>query len=308
MRLMQASPNQLATRDALCFTAWGGRLTVEQFGRREDALRAHRWSRDAMESWLWVDASGGVLSSCETFRMSSDVGGQGGVTYGVASVFTEAGLRRRGHAEAMVDAVKARLLQHEPRVQALVLFSEIGPHLYERVGFRAVPSYDVTYAPRQGDARKGVNFVRELNHFDQSMLMLPARPGTLRVHFSLDQLDWHRERERFYARELGATPLSSCGATSGRAAIAWTASFKSHELHVLFLRGDPRDYEPLIAAARGVAAAHQLKVVRVWENEPEALRDVPDGVRTPREDVPMFCPMGGTAIEQWQPVERAVWV
>ena len=294
VKLIIASPQQAAARDALTHTAWGTPLTVDQFQAREHALRSHRWSRAVMTTWLWVDAADQVLSSCETFQMPSQCSSGRGVTFAIASVFTEPSLRGRGAAEAMLSALHARL-RGWAGAQAAVLFSEIGPTLYARLGYRGIPSVDVLFEP-SAETPTGLEWGLRLPGPDT-----PA-PEALQIAITADQLDWHHERSRFYARALGRVLPAQWGASCGDGSIGWTANFRTNELMVLFTRGSPAELRVLIRAASWVAGSVGLGRVRVWQTTP-----LEGGERVAREDLPMICSLGA-AFETWSPIDRALWV
>src|SRR5277367_6755991 len=101
MLLRPATPDEKVIRDALTFAEWGVSLSAAQYMDRELALRAHPFS-NGMETWLWCD-SRRVLASCETYENDGRVGDKRGVSFSVASVFTESELRGKGHATQMMS-------------------------------------------------------------------------------------------------------------------------------------------------------------------------------------------------------------
>ncbi|MDP3506204.1 MAG: hypothetical protein Q8S33_38045 [Myxococcales bacterium] len=90
-----------------------------------------------MRTWLWCAES--ILCSCETFEVAATRGATSGRAFIVASAFTEPALRGKGHAVAMLNA----LVERTPDALAMVLFSEVGPSLYERAGFFGQPGVDL---------------------------------------------------------------------------------------------------------------------------------------------------------------------
>src|SRR5262245_2943013 len=132
MHLILATEAEKGARDALNYEAWGMLLTRDQYGAREVRLRAHPWSQDAFMSWLLVADDGDVLSSCETYRMESFVGGSAGTTWGVASVFTERRLRGKGYASRMMALLVDRVRVLDANAHAIVLYSDVGTSMYER--------------------------------------------------------------------------------------------------------------------------------------------------------------------------------
>src|ERR1700749_598032 len=160
MELVLADAADKRARDRLTYAAWGEALTPEQYLIREERLCAHEWARASMRSWLWRDADGAVLSSCESYRMCSAVEGERGETWAVASVYTEPALRGRGHARAMMDALVARAKAEG--VQASTLFSDVAPVLYERSGYAARSAEDLVFPPAPGTGTTGVEALVEV--------------------------------------------------------------------------------------------------------------------------------------------------
>lgn len=298
MHLVLASEAEKELRDVVTFDAWGSGLTRAQFLEREAKLRAHRWAREAMQTWLWRAERGEVLASCETFALESNVGGVKGLSYAIASVYTEPNKRKAGHASAMLSA----LVRHfASGAQAMVLFSEVGTGIYQRLGFWPVPAFDTWFDA--ADERPDVEWLRA---------PLPAAhalvaPQTLSIAPTAGQLDWHLERERFYVAALGRPVLDVHGARLGTSCITWTAYQRTAELHVMTLEvADDSHRAPLIRAAQWAAHRAGMSSVRVWETVP--LGDVPGARRTKRDDeIAMFCPLT-PGVLAWTNVARGSWV
>jgi ribosomal protein S18 acetylase RimI-like enzyme len=288
-------------RDRLCHAAWGAWLDVEGFVAREKRLRASAFSR-GMRSWLY-EVDGRVVASCETYAMQSAVRGRRGRSEGVASVYVEPPLRGRGHASAMMTGLVARL-SAEP-CQAMLLFSEVGPALYERSGFvarllteRAFPSEDgapwagVDALLDEGDALAALD---ELSWPDDPFVVWPTAA----------QLDWQLERERIYAAALGRPRPSAAGARRGEGVALWTADGKRPRLLVQLLRATEADARALLSCARRVAHRAGLEEVLLW-GPPGA---APQAGEEPSPDVPMLRPLAaGVSADGWQTLPRAIWM
>lgn len=304
MRLRLADEAARTARDRLTHAAWGGALDVDQYLAREQRLRAHAWCRGGMETWLWVGDDGEVLASCESFACRSFFAGAGGVTYAIASVFTEPARRGRGHAVALlgavVDALRARGGAH-----AVTLYSDVGPRIYERCGFAAVTSLDRSLDAAPGDPREGIEPL-----FDGDVT--DAAPPSTRFIVWPDpaQLDWHRERERAYAELLGrARPPLAGARTSGGEAV-WAGDLKNGRLLVLRLSSaTEHDARALLRAAARTAHAAGLARVVCWEDPTLAPR-VPLGSVTPREGgLAMIRPLADRlSASEWIVVPRGAWV
>jgi GNAT superfamily N-acetyltransferase len=304
MKLVAATADEKRVRDRLTYDTWGEQLTPEQYLTREERLCAHAWSRENMTWWLWRDADGSVLSSCETYRMCSAVDGVRGDTWAVASVYTEPARRGRGHARAMMTALIERA--RATGAQASTLFSDVGTPIYEASGYVARPAEDLVFPPAPGDPARSVDAlihqVGDLEPYvdDFSIWPTPA------------QLDWHIERGRTYAALLGRPALPKLGARAGDGVAYWTPEWRHDRLLLLWLdAGRAHEAEALVQAARNVAAAFKLREVRLWA-QPWPFPGRPDlgGDRVRRiGSVPMIAPLSPMVrAEMWTQIPRAVWV
>jgi GNAT superfamily N-acetyltransferase len=309
-RLIRATDDQKRERDLLAWGAWGARLTADQFCRRERALRAHPWAASGMDTWLWVDDGGAVLSSCESFACSSFLRGERARSYAVASVFTEEKRRGRGYARGMMDALVAEIRRGDPSAHAVVLYSDVGEVLYGRSGFVALPAWDAELEPCEGDPAEVVD---EL--LPEAVPELPPPPAEEPFVLWPDahQIDWHRARERFYAEALARPRSEHCGARVGSSCAYWAADLKNERLLVLLVtEPERRALELLLIAARRVARQLRLSRVSLWEDGSLApLLAGLGGVERRARDgaVPMILPLrGGLRPEQWRIRPRALWV
>jgi GNAT superfamily N-acetyltransferase len=324
MRLELATDAQKLDRDRLVYEAWGQRLTVEGFITREMTLRAHRWSREAMRTWLLVSSSGAILSSCETFRMESfvhrradDAGAPApspsvGSSYAIASVFTEPPLRGQGHAARMMSLLVGRLRELDPSAHASVLYSDVGPAIYERSGYVAMPAKDRVLDPADGDPSEGVEPIREAD-VERAMSLFPRPSSGLVIWPTAAQIDWHVERERIYSSLLHRARPDACGARAGKSAILWASSFKADELWVLLLHGaSPSELRLILRSARRTARRAGLSRVVLWESAIGfEWPDGPDGGALHDRDgsLPMICPLGPSISPAgWTVIPRALWV
>lgn len=306
MELVLATGDEKRARDQLTYDAWGEALSKEQYLVREERLCAHAWARASMQWWLWRERDGErrVLSSCETYKMSSAVDGRHGETWAVASVYTEPALRGRGYARAMMDAVVARA--RAEGAQASTLFSDVPPAVYEHSGYVARPAEDLLFPPAQGDAARGVDtlvdIVGELEPYADDFSIWPTR----------EQLDWHLERGRTYGLLLGRAPLPSLGARAGEGLAYWVPDWKHDRLLILWLdAAHAYEAEALVQAARNTAAAARLHEVRLWAQPwPFPGRADLGGDRVRRVgSVPMIAPLAdGVKADMWTQIPRAVWV
>jgi len=130
----------------LTFDIWHEGLTRPAYGRWYHAQRRTPWGRDHLHRFALVDRAGRLLSTAKRYRYDAQVDGRRGWMSGLGAIFTPAEHRGKGYASQLVE----QILEQDRRAGALFagLFSEIGPGLYERLGFSAVPFTDVTVAVR----------------------------------------------------------------------------------------------------------------------------------------------------------------
>lgn len=309
MKLVQASAEQKRARDVLTHAEWGKALTVPQYQQREERLRAHPYSLHQMQTWLWMDGDQ-VLASCETFRMQSFVRGEEGHAYGVASVYTEPSLRGRGHATKMMNALQTALAAQDPRVQASILFSDVGAELYERSGYQARPGEDRWLAAEDHESR-AEPFREEQVASELARVRRPDEPFL--IWPSAEQLDWHLERERIYSEALSRPRPFAAGARAGESRIFWAGSYASKLLAVLLL--DARSAEEtreLLREAQHAAMSAGLERVLLWESSAfgdwrTAVQAIPPAKR--EGYLPMVRPfVAHVSAEAWNVIPRALWI
>jgi hypothetical protein len=256
-----------------------------------------------MQTWFWVKDSQ-VLASCETFENVSRIADTTGHSASIASVFTEPHLRGNGYASALLSELAIRYGRRE-NAQAMVLFSDVGEKLYQRVGFISTsPANDWILSPSAVSVASSVTC--------SEAPLLPSwsagEKKTLQLLPTAEQLDWAVERERLYARFLGRRAPRHHSARCGTAAASWAAKFKSNELVVLWLEAGLADEtEAVLNVARQEAQDCDLQHVRVWAVP--GMPELKGASLTPREgEFPMFRACQSMSIAGWSDIQRALWV
>jgi hypothetical protein len=315
MELRRATDEEKAARDALTHAEWGKLLTVEQFLERERRLRDHPWTARVMATWLLCEG-GRVVASCETFRMPSILklaGGQRqvGGTYGVASVFVEPSLRGRGYASQMMARLRPALEAEDATAQGSLLFSDVGPGLYERSGHRARPGRDLVLSSGGEWPEGAVRLSEATLPVEWPLVRVPNAPFL--AWAGPDQVDWHLERERYYAEALGRPRPSAVGARAGESRIFWAVSYPGNALAVLWL--DARagaEARMCLEAARAAAAEAGVGSVVMWDSSAEGpWAAAVDGATLRQRDgcLPM---LAGYREEvdaaAWPFIPRALWI
>jgi len=142
MRLVPADGPLLEEVLDLTHSLWGDGLTRAAYARWNGAQLRTRWGREHLVRVALVDDDGRLLATAKRYRFNARIDGREGFISGLAAVFVPPGQRGRGYATALVD----QLVDQERRAGALaaVLFAEIDPSFYERLGFQRVPINEVT--------------------------------------------------------------------------------------------------------------------------------------------------------------------
>ena len=117
------------------YPIWGEGLTRQAYGQWNRGQMATAWGRGHLSRVALVDGDA-VLASAKRYDFEARVGGEVVPVLGVGAVFTPEGLRGRGHARALVEAMVGDAQARGCRYA--LLFSEIGAAYYEALGFRTV--------------------------------------------------------------------------------------------------------------------------------------------------------------------------
>lgn len=118
------------------FPLWGGGLSFEGYTAFQAGQRRTSWGEGHIERVVLQDGPR-VLASAKRYDLSARVDGRIRRVLGIGAVFTPRELRGRGAASALiahlVDAANTE------GYEFAMLFSDIGPALYERLDFVPLP-------------------------------------------------------------------------------------------------------------------------------------------------------------------------
>jgi hypothetical protein len=118
------------------FPVWGEGLARDAYGNYNRAQCSTPWGAAHLQRVALVDA-GGLLATAKRYRLDALVDGQMVKLLGLGAVFTPGNRRGHGHAGDLLR----RMLESAAAdgFGGALLFSEIDPRYYERLGFRRLP-------------------------------------------------------------------------------------------------------------------------------------------------------------------------
>jgi GNAT superfamily N-acetyltransferase len=134
--LSPASPEQITEILDATFPLWGEGLDRAGYERYNAGQLGTSWGRHHLHRLVLQDGAR-WLATAKRYDLCGRLDGREVRIMGIGAVFTPSPLRRQGHA---AELIRRMLDQAEGEgVDLALLFSEIGPHFYARLGFHPVP-------------------------------------------------------------------------------------------------------------------------------------------------------------------------
>jgi GNAT superfamily N-acetyltransferase len=204
---------------------WHDGLTRPAYGRFYAAQVATPWGRRHLRRFALVDGDD-VLASAKLYRLEAVLDARAVQVVGIGAVFTTPTARGRGAARELLD----RLIERAAADGAdlALLFSEIGPDYYARLGFDVIETPDrqlrVTESTHYGAP---MTMVRGGDDRDLADIVALGRTRAERYRFHLDRdrdlVQFAIARKRLLAgfAPLGARALHFFIAEEGASAAAY---------------------------------------------------------------------------------------
>lgn len=120
---------------------WGEGLSLPGYERYNRAQMATPWGKTHLGRVALLDGDT-LLASAKQYVLTLQLDGTEASCLGIGAVFTPPALRGRGHAAALIEMMIAEA--ESEGVQYALLFSEIDPAYYARLGFEPVPVVEAT--------------------------------------------------------------------------------------------------------------------------------------------------------------------
>ncbi len=266
------------------YDIWHDGLSRDAYPRYYKGQLATPWARANLRRWALVDGAE-PLASLKTYSFDAVLERRSIRAIGYGAVFTQPRHRGHGYGRALLREMLQRAAADG--YDAALLFSEIDAAYYERLGFAAVPTVDLTLRVRE-DARRGApaTLVRVGDDRDlaemASMSETRAEPFRLRLRRTRELVQYGVVKKRLLA---GLSPAGERGvqffvAEEGGGAVAYV---------VLSTRGsmwmveDAGDRDP--AGARLGAIMQALIARDPAERRPAIVAWLPDNLRPPQIEI-----------------------
>ncbi|CAG8478406.1 10070_t:CDS:2 [Diversispora eburnea] len=335
--LVKATPEQSKITKQISYIEGDpSELTLEQYLELEKILTNLEFTRDNFQVWILISKKDQhqeaptILSTCGTIKRKALVkdtttdksdklrgvgeGGRGNVReiicHSIASVFTPLNFRNNGYASSMLKLL-SDILVKELKAEFSFLFSDIGPHFYQRLGWNVDDHKEIRFNVDNNthisdsannldnniiveDTKKIISqddleriiqqdcqlIYQEFSQLDFSaFLVLPTKPN----------FEWHFERSKIYAKiknveittlgvELIGRSINNNKNNHSLGFILWFHDFRDQKLTILRFRSNNQKVTKLlIEHAKREAQRSNLTQVVVWNPDMKLFPNVKEG-------------------------------
>jgi predicted N-acetyltransferase YhbS len=129
------------------YSLWGEGLTRRGYGQYNAAQLRTAWGQSNLTRLALVE-NGRFLATAKRYDLAARMGSRRIRVLGIGAVFTPPDLRGRGLARNLIDLMIADAARDG--IHTALLFSEIGPDYYARLGFTEIPIETVTLDVKAG--------------------------------------------------------------------------------------------------------------------------------------------------------------
>jgi hypothetical protein len=283
MRLVPAEGRILDEILSESHAIWSDGLTREAYAKYNAAQMRTPWGSRHLRRFALVDGAN-VLASAKRYTFTARVDGKDVRAVGIGAVFTPERQRGRGHARDIIDRLIADAAADGAAIA--VLFSEIDPVYYARMGFVAIPRRELVIHPRVGTRGAPAVLVRAGEERDIPAVTALARAMTNAYRFAIvpdeDFIRFGLTKKRLLAGLLDPHLLTVefFIVEEGAGAVAFAILTVTNEDVVLEMCGD-RD-----PTGARVGALLQVLAARDPGNPPQAIACfLPPGWRPPQVEI-----------------------
>ncbi len=266
------------------YDVWHEGLTRDAYPRYYTGQLGTAWASSHLRRWALVDGEE-VLASAKAYAFDAVLDGRAVRVLGIGAVFTQPAHRGRGFARVLLDRMLHR--GSADGFDVALLFSEIGADYYARLGFTALPTFDLELRVRE-DTRRGApaTLVRFGDDRDLADLAEMSARRSAPFRFALrrtrELIQYGLVKQRLLAGlgPPGARALQFFVAEEGSSAVAYVV-VSTHE--GMWVVEDADDRDP--AGARLGAILQALIARDAAEQRPRVVAWLPDNLRPPQIEI-----------------------
>ena len=278
---------------------WSEGLPRREYSRWWRAQLKTSWGTRRLRRWALVDGDE-VLSSAKVYDFDAVLDGRAIRIAGLGAVFTPRRHRGRGSAAELIAQILARATSDG--ADLALLFSEIGPEYYARLGFETIPISDVRLAVVE-DLRRGApaTMVRSGDDRDLADIAAMDAERALRFRFHLardpDVVKFAITKKRLAAglAQPGAREVQFFVAEEGASAAAYVVIAVKNGEWTIDACGDRDPSGARIGAILQVLIAREPSRIRptinAWWPASLAPPQITIVDRVPSKDVAMIRPL-----------------
>lgn len=254
------------------FSLWNDGLSRADYERFNRAQMMTEWGAANLARVAWVEGDE-LLASAKRYRIALSFEGVEVPCLGIGAVFTPPQLRGRGHAASLIEAMVDEAAR--AGIRYALLFSEIDPAYYARMGFEPIPITE-THLGLKPQPREGAPAVLVRGGDDRDLADIAAMHQARAAGYALAQ-----HRSPTYARHAiakqrmlaaltpaGARHLEFFIAEEGASAVAYVVISRGPNGPVLEEWGDRDPTGARLGAMLQVLAARTpaetVAPVRTW--------------------------------------------
>ncbi|MDB5095962.1 MAG: hypothetical protein JWM80_383 [Cyanobacteria bacterium RYN_339] len=237
--IREATEPEIRTVLGWTHALWGDNRPFEGYVERIAKQMATRWGRTGYHFAVGL-VGGQPVTACKRYRLRF-----GGVpTVGFGAVFTPEEHRGKGHAAELISGVMA-----QERAPYALLYSDIDPLYYIRLGFQPYPAYWVTATAEAGP----VPF-RPLAPYERAEALAIQLPGEFRPDRSPDYWDYLHER----------SPVELYAFVPDGTIRGWVAFEQEEDQLWLAAAGYDAEPEQFWQGLRALTAQHGVPKINGW--------------------------------------------
>ncbi|CAJ0836443.1 10079_t:CDS:2 [Entrophospora sp. SA101] len=291
--LVEATAEQAIITQRNTYEEWGyPQFTVDEYLQREVVLKDLDYTRENFQIWVLVPAN-----DTKTLQVIASL-----IYYGIATVFTPKKYRKNGYASKLLCLLQEKLQDksnNNNNAHFSVLYSEVGPKFYSKLGWKLYPHSDLhsdlklrdqlpSKIPSQVKLLEDVDSLKSIIEYDCDLALKEfkqLRTSSVLILPSYPCYEWLLRRNEYRTKIDGKKQANIRGAVVVKnnkegiegedilGFIIWCHDFGDKELLALRFRSDgPATTRILMNQAKLEAKKFDFNSVIVWNLDPKLFK------------------------------------